>query len=170
MSLVLNIISCLCIIYSRSLARSVPINFILLAIFTISESYLVSCTTAKYDPQTILIVTILTASIVVALTVYAFTTSTDFTIMGGLLFTASVALLIAMILCIFFPSKIFRTIISAISVILFSIYLIYDTQIILGRGELKLEIDDYIFAAMNLYIDIITIFLELLRLFGGSNN
>jgi FtsH-binding integral membrane protein len=81
-----------------------------------------------------------------------------------------VVLIISSFLCFIFPSKIFRTIISAISVIIFSIYLIYDTQIILGNSTLKLSIDDYIFAALNLYLDILNIFLNILYLLGGSNN
>ena len=172
--LYLSIVICLgsfyALIYSRNLSRSVPINFILLGVYTLSESYIVSCTTIRYDPKTILIATILTASIVIALTVYAFKTTTDFTIMGGFLFTLLFSVVVASFLCFFFPSKIFRTIIAACSVFIFSIYLIYDTQLILGKGELKLTIDDYIFAALNLYLDIINIFLNILYLFGGSNN
>ena len=95
LSVFVNLISCLTLIYVRELSRKVPINFILLAIFTISESYLVSCTTARYDPQSILIATILTASIVVGLTIYAWRSTTDFTIFGGLLYTAMIALIIA---------------------------------------------------------------------------
>ena len=167
-AIVVNLVCLYSLIYSRTLARKVPINFILLGIFTISESYLVSSITIEYDPKTILIATFLTATIVVALTIYAFTTRTDFTMMGGLLFTVLSALIMMSFLCIFFPSKIFRTIISAFSVVLFSIYLIYDTQLILGKGELQLTVDDYIFAAMNLYLDILNIFLELLRLLGDN--
>lgn len=158
------------LVYVRSASRKVPVNYILLALFTLTEGYLVSCVTAAYEPTTVFIAALLTASIVVALTIYAFTTKTDFTICGGLLFTALMALFVASILAIIFQSYILEIIISAFSVVLFSIYLIFDTQLILGKGELKLTIDDYIFAAMSLYIDIVRIFLEILRIVGAARS
>lgn len=154
----------------RSLARTVPTNYILLLVFTLGESYLVSCTTSMYQPSSVLLAAVLTAAMVLALTVYACNTKTDFTVCGGALFVAVTLLFVASIFEIFFPVPLLRLIISVISVLVFSIYLIYDTQLILGKQHLKLTIDDYIFAAMNLYIDIITIFLELLRIFGSARN
>ena len=168
--LVVAIILLYVLVYVRSAARMVPLNFILLGLFTLAESYMVSCITALYDPKTVFIAAVLTAGIVVALTIYACTTKTDFTICGGLLYSALMVLMIATIFSFFFWSKILQIIISAVSVILFSIYLVYDTQLILGKGELKLSIDDYIFAAMNLYMDIITIFIEILRLIGAASS
>ena len=155
-------------IYVRSLSRKVPTNFILLSIFTLAFSYIVTMTTAEFPPQTIMIAALLTCGIVVALTVYACTTKTDFTICGGLLFVLGFVLIIASLMAIFIRSRIFEIVISALSVVLFSIYLVYDTQLILGKGELKLQIDDYIFAALNLYLDIVIIFLEILKLLGRN--
>jgi FtsH-binding integral membrane protein len=135
-----------------------------------TEAYMVSCITAFTDPESVFIAAALTAAIVIALTIYAFTTKTDFTICGGLLFAALMALFIGGLLAAIFRSRYLTILISAFSVVLFSIYLIYDTQLILGKGELKLTIDDYIFAAMNLYLDIIRIFLEILRLISAARN
>ena len=36
----------------------------------------------------------------------------------------------------------------------------------IGKFGLKYEIDDYIIVALNLYLDIINLFLYILRLFG----
>lgn len=167
--LVVSLVSLYALVYVRSLARTVPVNFILLTIFTLAEGYLVSATTIQYDPQTVLNAALLTMSIVVALTVYAFKTETDFTLYGGILYVVLSSVVMASLLSFFFPSSLFRTIISVVSVILFSFYLIYDTQLILGKGELRLTVDDYIFAAMNLYLDIINLFLSILQIFGNSN-
>lgn len=167
---VISIITMYVLVYVRTAARKVPVNYILLFLFTICEAYLVSSITAEYEPVSVFIAAALTAAIVVALTIYACTTKTDFTICGGLLFTCLMALFIASFMSIFFYNYYVEIIISALSVVLFSVYLIYDTQLILGKGELKLQIDDYIFAAMNLYIDIIRIFLEILRLVGSARS
>ena len=121
--LIVNIIILYAIVYVRSVSRKVPTNFILLGVFTLTEAYMVSCITAIYDPTTVFIAAVLTASIVVALTIYAFTTKTDFTVCGGLLFTALMALIIASIFTIFFRNKFVQIVISAISVVIFSIYL-----------------------------------------------
>ena len=115
------------------------------------------------------IAAILTAAVVVALTIYACTTKTDFTVCGGLLFAGVLVLMIATVLSFIFRNKIFEIVVSVFSVLLFSIYLVFDTQMILGRGELKLTVDDYIFAALNLYIDIIVLFIEILKILGSTS-
>ena len=50
----------------------------------------------------------------------------------------------------------------------YSLYLIYDTQLILGKFGSEYNIDDYCFAALNLYIDIIYLFIKILYLIGNS--
>jgi len=39
----------------------------------------------------------------------------------------------------------------------------------MGNNEMGLEIDDYIFAAMNIYLDIIQLFMYILRILGEVN-
>ena len=56
--------------------------------------------------------------------------------------------------------------VSAILVVFYGLYLIYDTQLIAGGKQHQLGYDDYIIGALLLYIDIMMLFLELLRLFG----
>ena len=47
-----------------------------------------------------------------------------------------------------------------------SIYIVYDTQLIMGDRSRQLSVDDYIWAAMMLYIDIVRLFLYILQLLG----
>lgn len=79
-----------------------------------------------------------------ALTVYAWTTKTDFTMMGGALFVALIVFMIAGFILMFFDSNTAHLLYCCIGVILFSLYVIYDTQLMLG-GDRKFtyEIDDY---------------------------
>ena len=56
----------------------------------------------------------------------------------------------------------------AIGVLLFSIYLIVDTQLIVNKNGLSKE--DYILGALILYMDIVTIFIYILQLLGGNRN
>ena len=48
--------------------------------------------------------------------------------------------------------------------------LIYDTQLVIGKFGREYEIDDYIFAALAIYIDIINLFSFILRLLGKASN
>jgi len=97
----------------------------------------------------------LTAAVTVSLTIYAYKTKTDFTLMGGLLFICLAVLIVAGILSIFIRNKVFRIVYSCLGVIIFGIYLIYDTQLVIGKNARGYSIDDYIPAALNLYLDII---------------
>jgi FtsH-binding integral membrane protein len=63
--------TCCCLCCCPTILKRVPHNFFILAIFTLSLSYMVSATTAYYNPKIVLEAGILTAGITVALTLYA---------------------------------------------------------------------------------------------------
>lgn len=102
-------------------------NYILLLIFTLSECYLVSFITGLTDPTTVLIAGGLTAAVTISLTIYAFTTKTDFTTCGGFLFVCVTALIVGGIIGIFIRNRWLNLIISIIGVIVYGLYLIFDT-------------------------------------------
>lgn len=81
------------LICNRKLARKVPANYILMGILTVCMSYMTTMTTVYYPTEILIYAAILTALMVIALTLYAFTTKTDFTMMGGLLFVGSLVLI-----------------------------------------------------------------------------
>ena len=48
-------------------------------------------------------------------------------------------------------------------------YLVYDTQIMMGGGkQYALSPEEYIFAALNLYLDIVNMFLYILQLISAA--
>ena len=77
-------------------------------------------------------------------------------------------MLVGTIIGIFYHNRIYHLILSIFVIFLFGLYLIYDTQLIVGKRANKYLIDDYIRGAMNLYLDIIIIFLEILSIFGNN--
>ena len=81
---------------------------------------------------------------------------------------ALAGLSVATIFGIFFDSKVYDMIVSFLGACIFGLYLIYDTQLIMGGSgkAAQYSIDDYIMAAVNMYIDVIQIFIEILRLIG----
>lgn len=155
----------------EDLRRKPPTNFILLFVFTIAESFLVAVTTTRYYPEQVLLALGLTTLISFALTIFALQTKIDFTVMGGFLMVAAIVLVVVSIVAIFFPGKLMTLIIASAGAIIFSLYLIYDTQLMVG-GDHKYSIspEEYVFAALNIYVDIITIFMYILSIIGASSD
>ena len=46
----------------------------------------------------------------------------------------------------------------------------YDTQMIVGGRKYEYSEEDYVAAAVQLYLDVVYIFLFLLQIVGGGNN
>ena len=152
-----------CIMFScfRDTARRFPINYILLLGFTLSMSFYCLIFCAFFDPEDVIAAAILTVAATIGLTIYAVRTKDDFTFLGGLLF----CLMFLSIFTIGFYFWIRATIFwVALGVLVYSLYIIYDTQLIMGNVGIEYNIDDYCFAALNLYIDIIYLFLRILQL------
>ena len=58
---------------------------------------------------------------------------------------------------------------GSVGALIFSLYIVYDTQMMMGgKHKYSLSPEEYIFAALNLYLDIINLFLYLLSIFGGG--
>ena len=49
-------------------------------------------------------------------------------------------------------------------------FLAYDTQMLMGGRKHELSPEEYIFGALQLYLDIVYLFLIILSLFGGKSN
>jgi len=101
----------------------------------------------------------LTCALCAGLALYAFYTKNDFTMMGGFLFCFCFILIVAGLFGLFTSNPIFHIVIASLALVLYSLYLIYDIQLMVGKHSDKYQIDDFIFAATNLYIDFMEIFL-----------
>jgi len=165
-------VSCCC----SQILRQFPLNFIFLAIFTVCQAAATSLFTMLYTTDSVLLALTVTAGIFLALTAYACVTKSDFTGMGVYLFGFLVALMIfglVMWLWPLFtgsaPPAGMRLVYSGLGVLLFMFYIIYDTQLIVGGSHKKYQfaVDDYVFAALNLYLDIINLFTFLLQILGS---
>lgn len=160
----------------KNLTRTYPTNYIFLFIFTLFEAVTVGFVSAMYSPESVLLAAGMTAFVFFALTVYACKTKKDFTGYGPYLFAALLVLcgfgfLISILsMCSGVNIQWALMAYDLIGVLLFSFYIVYDTQLILGEyggHKVQFGIDDYVFAALNLYLDIINLFMFLLELFGS---
>ena len=160
-----------CVMFScfRDRARRFPINYILLLSFTLCMSFYCTIFCALFDPQDVIVAAIVTTAATIGLTIYAFKTKEDFSFLGGLLFCF--IFIVACTIGFFFWVQLLAIWI-ALGVLVYSLYIIYDTQLIIGNVGIEYNIDDYCFAALNLYIDIIYLFLRILQLIAllkGTN-
>lgn len=158
------------IICCPNVMRKTPINYIILFIFTFSESYIVGFICSYYSAKIVFMATFMTFTMVFTLTIYAITTKNDFTMQGGLLFILGSLFALFIIFGFFTNNKIFHVILSLAGVLLFSFYLIYDTQLIIGNRKELIEVDDYILGSFILYTDIIYIFTRLLQILQFFDN
>jgi modulator of FtsH protease len=101
----------------------------------------------------------LTALAFVALSGYVHVTRKDFSALRGMLFVGLIVVVVASLVGIFVPSQAYQMAIAGVSAILFCGYILYDTSEIVHGGE-----TNYIMATMRLYLDILNLFLSLLRL------
>ena len=154
------------------ICRKYPHNYVLYTLFTIFMSYLLSFTTINYDTDTVLLAMGTTLAITTALSLYAIQTRYDFTEMGAYLTVFLVGLIVATTINIFVQNTIFTKIIATIGILIFSCFIVYDVQLIVGgkHRRYSYDIDDYIFATINIYLDIINLFLYILELLSGNRN
>lgn len=87
-------------------------------------------------------------------------TKWDFTAYGGILFVFLVILVVFTLIAIIIPNDTTLLVNAAIGALLFSGYLVYDTQLMLGgKHKYAISPEEYVFAALNLYLDVINLFL-----------
>ncbi len=153
-----------------NVARSYPTNIVCLACFTVLEGFLVGVSAARYAPSVLVMAALGTVIIVAALGLFAWQTRIDFTRFSGIALVLLVVLLIVGICMSFFPadSRVYL-VYAGLGLAVFGFLLVIDIQRIIG-GEHKYQfgLDDYVFAALAMYLDIINIFLFLAAILGGG--
>lgn len=142
--------------------QETPTNYILLAVFTLMEAYAIGVIVTLYKVSSVVEAFGLTLAVTTGLTLYTFQTKRDFTSLYGCLFSFLWILIIAGFMQMLFPGDLMDKAIAVGGAALFSLFIIVDTQMMLH----KLSPEEYIMAAINLYLDILNLFLHILRLLG----
>lgn len=164
----LPLIMILLLICNPQWLRKYPHNYIFLTILTLCMGLSVGVQCLRFTTSSIMMVFGMTAVIVVGLAAFAIQTKIDFSGMAPYLFAFMLGLMVFGLVMMFFPSALMERIYCTCGAILFSFYIIYDVQMIVGgqHHQAKVSVDDYAFAALTLYLDIVNLFLFLLRLFA----
>jgi len=110
----------------------------------------------------------MTAAIFFAMAAIATVTKRDFSFLGKFLFVGLILLIVASLANLFFQIPALSLTISAVAVLIFSVYLLHDVSNIVRGGE-----TNYITATLNLFLDVYNIFISLLNLllaFSGQRD
>jgi modulator of FtsH protease len=98
------------------------------------------------------------------ISMFALTTKRDYSSMGKMLFIALIILIVGSISNIFIGSPILQLGIAMVGAIIFSAFILYDTQQII-KGGFSTPIE----AAIALYLDFLNLFISLLQIFAAFN-
>ena len=154
---------------SRNLRHSVPINYILLFMFTISMGFIFGGLTAYLTPGSVL----LSIGVLVVTLLCIFATALCIpakpAMFKGILIAIFAACFLQLIVCM---TLIFSGFIASgwwifyciLGIIIASLLIYVDLFIIMLAG--KYAMDEYIYCAILLYIDIMRLLLYILMLFG----
>ena len=149
---------------NRNLARAVPGNYILLFAITLCESIACGIISSIYSFQIVATALALTIITTLAITFYACTTKTYFSYCRMVLYICFSQLFMIGLIAVLSRIEVLYTVYTFLMTIMVGMYLVYDTQLIMGKFGVAYSVDDYIFATLEIYIDIIRLFLLILRL------
>lgn len=159
---VLSMITLFALIAKR---RDYPVNLYLLAGFTVVQAYTIGVVVSYYNTFVVLQALGLTFAVVFGLTLYTLNTKRDFSFVGYGLVAGLSVLIIGGFIQIFIQSSAFEVALSFTGAIFFSLFLIFDTQ----QMMTTLSPEEYILATINLYMDILNLFLYILRILNELN-
>ena len=159
----------LCLACCRGLSRKVPYNYLFLTAITLCEAISCSIASSIYSFQIVALALILTIVATLTITFYACTTKKDFSTWRVGLYCIFMQMVTFGMIAVLFKIRALYSFYTFCSTIIVGIYLIYDTQLIMGKLGVGYSVDDYIFATLEIYMDIIRLFLLILRILGNSS-
>ena len=149
--------------------HSYPRNLLLVLLFTFIEGLFIApflTLAERQSPGIVGQAGMLTLSTFGVLSLYALISKRDFSAWGSFFFVGLWVLIATSLLNIFFPTALGTLWIAAGTVLVFSGLLVFDTWRIVRSGQYGP--DDYVPAAVNIYLDLLNLFLAIVSLLGGG--
>tara|TARA_Y100000389_G_scaffold186751_1_gene207447 strand:+ start:473 stop:1183 length:711 start_codon:yes stop_codon:yes gene_type:complete len=147
--------------------RKKPYNYLYVSVYTILMSYFLFFLCYTVPPQSLLLAGTSTLFMFSGLSIYAWQTNIDYSTKGNYLLISLLLLFLLGFFNLFFQLTFIQILYPLLGVGVFSFYIIYDTQLILGRKTIKYKPDDYMIASVNIYLDIINMFIFILEMING---
>lgn len=149
---------------SPTVARILFIIYSFITGLTFSSIFIV------YDMSSIVFVFLITALLFGILAFVGYTTNVDLTKLGTYLVMGLVAVIISYLINMFVQNDSFNIIICSVSALIFLGFTAYDIKKIEALSNTIDEDHLAIYGALQLYLDFINIFIDLLRLFGNAKD
>ncbi|KAJ8778968.1 hypothetical protein J1605_013202 [Eschrichtius robustus] len=163
----------LCCVPGHGPRRRFPWNIILLTLFTLAMGYMTGTIASVYDTKAVIIAMIITAVVSISVTIFCFQTKVDFTSCTGLFCVLGIVMMVTGIVTAIVLSFKYiywlHMVYAALGAICFTLFLAYDTQLVLGNRRYTISPEDYITGALQIYTDIVYIFTFVLQLLGDRN-
>ena len=159
------------LIMAQRAAREFPKNVILTLLFTFIEGVWLApilALTERSAPGTVSSAATLTLVAFGGLTLYALLSRRDFSAWGSFFMIGLLVLFAAILINAFVGSVAAGLWIAAIGVLIFAGLLVFDTWRILRSGAFGQ--DDYVIAAVQIYLDLLNMFMFILMLLGGGRD
>ncbi|KAJ8405985.1 hypothetical protein AAFF_G00308730 [Aldrovandia affinis] len=153
--------------------RRFPWNLILLAVFTLALSYMTGTMSSYYETKAVFLALGITVIVCIIVTVFCFQTKVDFTSCGGLFCVLGIVVMVTGIITAIVLSFKYipwlHMLYAAIGAIVYTLFLAYHTQLIIGNRKHSISPEEYVFGALSIYVDIIQIFMFLLQIIGAAS-
>ena len=155
------------LLLAQASRKTFPQNIGFVFLFTFAEGLYMAPFIAFWEQQSPGVASqagLLTFTAFSALTAWAFISRRDFSAWGSFLFVGLIVLFVTMLLSALFHVSGGGTWIAGIGVLIFSGLLVFDTW----RIRNVYGPDDYVLAAVSIYLDLLNMFMFLISLLGGG--
>ncbi|WP_283678280.1 Bax inhibitor-1/YccA family protein [Lentilactobacillus sp. Marseille-Q4993] len=149
-------------------------SFVMLMLYAALTGFVFSTIVIRYTGAQVTAAFLSAAIVFITMAIIGITTKRNMDKIGTHATAALIGLIVAMVINMFLHSSAITFFLSAAAVIIFSILTAYDSakmkQLYMqNSGELSIT-GLAVFGAMQLYLDFVNLFLQLLQLFGFSDN
>ena len=158
------------LLHKKEIRHTVPYNYMLLGTITVCEATIIASVAADISAMSVFVCIMAVCLSTAGLWLAAVCTSNrqhlQRNLMTGLAFAmiADIVVLLIMVLTLRFQDKMLVFALGVIMLAVSGIFILFDLLMIIVPGAVDKE--DYILAALNLYLDIARLFLRILALFG----
>ncbi|KAG1931033.1 fas apoptotic inhibitory molecule 2b [Pimephales promelas] len=172
MSNLLFLITYFSLVCCGDLRRKFPWNFILLTIFTLSMASMLGFISSFYNTKSVMLCIGITATVLLCVTIFSFQSKIDITSYQGVLFSLCMVMFFCAIVMGFVVPFGYvpwlHAVYASIGAVVFTMFLAFDLQMLMGNKQYAMSPEEYIFATLSLYLDVVYLFTFLLQLFGDG--
>jgi FtsH-binding integral membrane protein len=152
-------------IFCDKLLRKSDLKYLIYLLFTFCFSWLTGLSILYVKSEIIFSSILITSGITTSLIIYSSISTIDYTHYYQYYFTGIVAIILTGIINIFFRNSLLNLLIIFSGCLMFSFMIIYDMQMIISQKHIKYKfyLDDYVLAALCLYIDTVNFFIYIVQ-------